>query len=135
VLYKWNKTIHFLDCLHFYINNINESLGMIVKWYLNSLSCHQVIVVEAQAIISFTMKLFSHFLKNCKNNWHIISGVFFNFHLKVGVEESIVNALRITDQLFKSYVFIRMVRSQSTLQHQLWGEIKKKKKKNTPYIF
>jgi hypothetical protein len=37
----------------------------------------------------------------------IISGVFFKFHLIVGVEESIVNALygvRITDQLFKSDV-------------------------------
>jgi hypothetical protein len=43
----------------------------------------------------------------------------FKFILKVGVEESIVNALfvlRITDQLFKSYIFTRMVRSQSTLQ-------------------
>jgi hypothetical protein len=36
-----------------------------------------------------------------------VSGVFFKFHLIVGVEESIVNALyglRITDQLFKSDV-------------------------------
>jgi hypothetical protein len=44
------------------------------------------------------------------------------FILKVGVEESIVNllfGLRITDQLFKSDVFTRVVRSQSTLQRQL----------------
>jgi hypothetical protein len=37
----------------------------------------------------------------------ICIGCFFLFHLIVGVEESIVNALytlRITDQLFKSYV-------------------------------
>jgi hypothetical protein len=31
------------------------------------------------------------------------------------VEESIVNGLRITDQLFESYVFTLVVRSQSTL--------------------
>jgi hypothetical protein len=50
---------------------------------------------------------------------------FFNFHLG-GVEESIVNALywlRITDQLFKILRFIRVVRSQSTLQSLLQGEI------------
>jgi hypothetical protein len=44
---------------------------------------------------------------------------FFKFRLIVGVQGSIVNALyglRITDQLFKSYVFTRVVRSQSTLQ-------------------
>jgi hypothetical protein len=38
---------------------------------------------------------------------HFTYRVFFKFHLIVGVEESIVNALyrlRITDQLFKSYV-------------------------------
>jgi hypothetical protein len=37
----------------------------------------------------------------------VATGRFFKFHLIVGVEESIVNALcrlRITDQLFKSYV-------------------------------
>jgi hypothetical protein len=42
-------------------------------------------------------------------------GVFFKFSVEVGVEESIVNALnglRITDQLFKSYAFTRVVRSQ-----------------------
>jgi hypothetical protein len=46
----------------------------------------------------------------------------FKVVLKVGIEKSIVNALyglRITDQLFKSYVFTRVVRSQSTLQRQL----------------
>jgi hypothetical protein len=45
----------------------------------------------------------------------------FKFILKVGVEESIVNALyglRITDQL-KSYAFTRVMRSESTLQRQL----------------
>jgi uncharacterized membrane protein len=44
---------------------------------------------------------------------------FFKFRLIVGVQGSIVNALyglRITDQLSKSYVFTRVVRSQSTLQ-------------------
>jgi hypothetical protein len=49
-----------------------------------------------------------------------ISGVFFLFHLIVGVEESIVNALyrlRVTDQLFEILRFTRVVRSQSTLQH------------------
>jgi hypothetical protein len=57
--------------------------------------------------------------------------VFFKFRVEVGVELSIVNALyglRITDQLFKSYAFTRVVRSQSTLQRQI-------KKKNTLYIF
>jgi hypothetical protein len=41
--------------------------------------------------------------------------------VKVGIEESIVNArgLRITDQLFKFYDFTQVVRSQSTLQRQL----------------
>jgi hypothetical protein len=37
----------------------------------------------------------------------LIFGVFLKFHLIVGVEKSIVNALyrlRITDQLFKSYI-------------------------------
>jgi hypothetical protein len=46
----------------------------------------------------------------------------FKFILKVGIEKSIVNALyglRITDELFKSYVFTRVVSSQSTLQRQL----------------
>jgi hypothetical protein len=40
--------------------------------------------------------------------------VFFKFGVEVGVELSIVNALyrlRITDQLFKSYAFIRVVTS------------------------
>jgi hypothetical protein len=48
----------------------------------------------------------------------------FKFILKAGAEESIVNALhiRITD-LFKSYVFTRVVRSQSTPQRQLRGQI------------
>jgi uridylate kinase len=41
-------------------------------------------------------------------------GCSFKFPDKIGVEESIVNALRITDHLFKSYVFTRVVRSQST---------------------
>jgi hypothetical protein len=50
---------------------------------------------------------------------------FFKFHLIVGVEESIMNTLyrlRITDQLFKILRFIRVVRSQSTLQRLLGGE-------------
>jgi hypothetical protein len=50
------------------------------------------------------------------------TGVFFLFGVEVGVEVSIVNALyrlRITDQLFKSYAFTRVVRSQSTLQRLL----------------
>jgi hypothetical protein len=53
-------------------------------------------------------------------------GCFFKFHLIVGVEESIVNALyrlRITDQLLKILRFTRVVRSQSTLQRLLRGEI------------
>jgi hypothetical protein len=48
----------------------------------------------------------------------------FKFILKAGVEEPIVNALyglRITDELFKSYVFTQVVRSQSTPQRQLGG--------------
>jgi hypothetical protein len=52
---------------------------------------------------------------------HYITGVF-KFGVEAGVEEAIVNALhglRITDQLFKFYVFTRVVRSQSTLQRQL----------------
>jgi hypothetical protein len=50
------------------------------------------------------------------------NGCFFKFGVEVGVELSIVNALyrlRITDQLFKSYTFTRVVRSQSTLQRLL----------------
>jgi hypothetical protein len=49
---------------------------------------------------------------------YICNGCFFKFGVEVGVELSIVNALyrlRITDQLFKSYTFTRVVRSQSTL--------------------
>jgi hypothetical protein len=48
----------------------------------------------------------------------------FEFILKVGVEKSIMNTLyglRIMDQLLKSYVFTRVVRSQSTLQGGFWG--------------
>jgi hypothetical protein len=55
-------------------------------------------------------------------------GCFFKFHLIVGVRESIVDALyglRITHQLFKSYVFTRVMRSQSTFQRLLGGEISK----------
>jgi hypothetical protein len=62
----------------------------------------------------------------------LITGVFFKFGVEVGVEVSIVNALyrlRITDQLFKSYAFTRVVRSQSTLQRLLRRKIKK-----TPFI-
>jgi hypothetical protein len=47
---------------------------------------------------------------------------------------SIVNALYrllITDQLFQSYAFIRVVRSQLTVQRLLRRQIKKK----TPFIF
>jgi hypothetical protein len=49
------------------------------------------------------------------------NGCFFKFH-RIGVEESIVNALyrlRITDQLFKILRFKRVVRSQSALQRLL----------------
>jgi hypothetical protein len=62
-------------------------------------------------------------------NYVVVSGGFFKFHLIVGVEEWIVNALyrlRITNQLFKSLRFTRVMRSQSTLQRLLRGEIKKK---------
>jgi hypothetical protein len=55
-----------------------------------------------------------------------ITGVFFKFGVEVGVELSVVNALyrlRFTDQLFKSYVFTRVVRSQSTLQRLLRRQI------------
>jgi hypothetical protein len=50
-----------------------------------------------------------------------MSGVYLKNPVKVGIEESIVNArgLRITDQLFKFYDFTQVVRSQSTLQRQL----------------
>jgi hypothetical protein len=54
-----------------------------------------------------------------------ITGVF-KFGVEVGIELSIVNALyrlRITDQLFKSYSFTRVVRSQSTLQRLLRRQI------------
>jgi hypothetical protein len=54
------------------------------------------------------------------------NGCFFKFGVEVGVELSIVNALytlRITDQLFKSYAFTRVVRSQSTLQRLLRRQI------------
>jgi hypothetical protein len=54
------------------------------------------------------------------------NGCFFKFGVEVGIELSIVNALhrlRITDQLFKSYVFTRVVRSQSTLQRLLRRQI------------
>jgi hypothetical protein len=57
-----------------------------------------------------------------------ITGVFFKFGVEVGVEVSIVNALyrlRITDQLFQSYAFTRVVRSQSTLQRLLRRQILK----------
>jgi hypothetical protein len=57
------------------------------------------------------------------------NGCFFKFGVEVRVELSIVNALyrlRITDQLFKSYAFTRVVRSQSTLQRLLRRQIKKK---------
>jgi hypothetical protein len=55
-----------------------------------------------------------------------IRDVFFKFGVEVGVELLIVNALyrlRITDQLFKSYAFTRVVRSQSTLQRLLRRQI------------
>jgi hypothetical protein len=54
-------------------------------------------------------------------------GVFFKFHLIVDVEETIMNALyrvRITDQLFKSYVL--HVHSRLSNAYYLRGEIKKK---------
>jgi hypothetical protein len=53
-------------------------------------------------------------------------GCFFKFQIIVGVEVSIVNALvwlRIIDQLFRILRFTRVVRSQSTLQRLLRGEI------------
>jgi hypothetical protein len=59
----------------------------------------------------------------------VCNGCFFKFGVEVGVELSIVNALyrlRITDQLFKSYAFTRVVRSQTTLQRLLRRQIKKK---------
>jgi hypothetical protein len=65
--------------------------------------------------------LFMHAVKCVTNN-----GCFFKFGVEVGVELSIVNALyrlRITDQLFKSYAFTRVVRSQSTLQRLLRRQI------------
>jgi hypothetical protein len=71
---------------------------------------------------------FQHYIFNNNN------GCFFKFGVKVGVELSIVNALyrlRITDQLFKSYAFTRVVRSQSTLQRLLRRQIKK----NTLYTY
>jgi hypothetical protein len=43
------------------------------------------------------------------------NGCFLKFGVEVGVEELIVDALhvlRITDQLFKSYVFTRVVRNR-----------------------
>jgi hypothetical protein len=63
----------------------------------------------------------------------INNGCFFKCGVEVGLELSIVNALyrlRITDQLFKSYAFTRVQRSQSTLQRLLRRQIKKK----TPFI-
>jgi hypothetical protein len=66
---------------------------------------------------------------NSKNNAVFVTadkyiGCSFKFPVKVGVEESIVKALRITDHgsascLTVVCVFTPMVRSQSTLQHQL----------------
>jgi hypothetical protein len=59
-----------------------------------------------------------------KKTRKLFIGCFFLFHLIV--EESIVNALyglRITEQLFKSYVFTRVLRLQSPLQRLLRGEI------------
>jgi hypothetical protein len=61
--------------------------------------------------------------------WPRSNGCFLKFSVEVGVEESIVNAqygLRVSDQLFKSYAFTRVVRSQSTLQRQLRRHLKKK---------
>jgi hypothetical protein len=54
------------------------------------------------------------------------NGCFFKFGVEVGVKLSIVNALYrlwITDQLFKSYAFTRVVRSQATLQRLLRRQI------------
>jgi hypothetical protein len=52
---------------------------------------------------------------------------FFKFHLIVGVEESIVNTLpiHVTDH-GSAVLILRFIRSQSTLQRLLRGEIKKK---------
>jgi hypothetical protein len=48
---------------------------------------------------------------------------FYKFHLIVGVKRvDCERTIRITDQLFKSYVFKRVVRSQSTLQRLLRNE-------------
>jgi uncharacterized membrane protein len=52
----------------------------------------------------------------------LYNGCFFKFGVEVGVEVSIVNALyrlRISDQLFKSYAFTRVVRSRSF--NARWG--------------
>jgi hypothetical protein len=57
--------------------------------------------------------------------------VFFKFHLIVGVEDSIVNApyrLRITDQLFKSYVL------HDWCVHNRLAYYEVKFKKNTRYL-
>jgi hypothetical protein len=64
----------------------------------------------------------------CKEFYVVLvhNGCFFKFGVEVGVEVSIVNALyrlRITDQLFKSYAFTRVVRPQSTLQRLLRRQI------------
>jgi hypothetical protein len=62
-------------------------------------------------------------------HFFIHNGCFLKFGVEVGVELSIVNRLyrlRITDQLFKSYAFTRVVRSQSTLQCLLRRQILKK---------
>jgi hypothetical protein len=56
----------------------------------------------------------------------VSNGCFLKFGVEVGVELSIVNALyrlRITDQLFKSYTFTLVVRSQSTLRRLLRRQI------------
>jgi hypothetical protein len=52
-----------------------------------------------------SVKTIEKHLRKCfqqMNNMCIVAGVHL-FLVKVGVEESIVNALRITDQLFESY--------------------------------
>jgi hypothetical protein len=67
-------------------------------------SC-KIVLVEQHRRLKLSDNLWLTFKVLHTNKY--VSGVFFKFHLIVGVEESIVNALyrfRIADQLFKSYL-------------------------------
>jgi hypothetical protein len=87
--------------------------------------CPKVTLNKTVLFVSFATLSMS--LKNLVSNLYTnITGVFFKFGVEVGFELSIVNALyrlRITDQLLKSYAFIRVVRSQSILQRLLRWQI------------